>query len=323
MQDARLARAYARVMTVTGGTEHGGTPLISIEGLTKSFGATYALQGLDLTVQPGEVHGFLGPNGAGKSTTLRILLGMLKSDGGRVQLLGQDPWRNAVALHRRVAYVPGDVALWPSLTGGETIDVLGRLRGGIDQRRKTELIERFSLNPTTKAQAYSKGNRQKVGLIAALATDAELYLLDEPTDGLDPLMAENFREVVQDLGAQGRTVLLSSHVLAEVEAVCERITIIRAGRTVESGSLSRMRHLARTSVSATTSRPVPELTTLPGVHDLSLDETGTTITCTVEPAAVGAVLQALAAADVVAIESRPPTLEEMFLRYYDNQGAAT
>lgn len=300
-----------------------GTAVIEIEGLRKAFGETKALDGFDLTVNAGEVHGFLGPNGAGKSTTLRVLLGMLRADGGHVELLGQDPWHNAVRLHQRVAYVPGDIALWPSLTGGETIDVLGRLRGGIDERRKNELVERFSLNPTTKAQAYSKGNRQKVGLIAGLAADAEVYLLDEPTDGLDPLMAETFREVVNEIGAEGRTVLLSSHVLAEVEAVCERITIIRDGRTVESGNLTDMRHLSRTSLTATTARPATGLNAIEGVHDLVVDDAGTTANCTIEAKAVGAVLQALAAADIVSIESRPPTLEEMFLRYYDTHGATT
>jgi ABC-2 type transport system ATP-binding protein len=310
-------------MTLARGAQGAGTPVIAIEGLTKSFGTTHALQGLDLTVNAGEVHGFLGPNGSGKSTTLRVLLGMLRADGGRVELLGRDPWRDAVLLHQRLAYVPGDIALWPSLTGGETIDVLGRLRGGIDRRRRDDLIERFSLNPTTKAQAYSKGNRQKVGLIAALSADAELYLLDEPTDGLDPLMAETFRDVIKELDAEGRTVLLSSHVLAEVEAVCERITIIRGGRTVESGNLSQMRHLARTSVTATTALPARGLDAIEGIHDLVVDASGTSISCTVEAKAVGMVLQVLAGADIVTIESRPPTLEEMFLRYYDTQGAAT
>jgi ABC-2 type transport system ATP-binding protein len=310
-------------MTVRGATGSAGSAVIAIEGLKKSFGATKALDGLDFCVNAGEVHGFLGPNGSGKSTTLRILLGMLRADAGHIELLGQDPWRNAVALHRRVAYVPGDIALWPSLTGGETIDVLGRLRGGIDRRRKDELVERFSLNPRTKAQAYSKGNRQKVGLIAALAADAELYLLDEPTDGLDPLMAETFRAVIHELGAHGRTVLLSSHVLAEVEAVCERITIIRGGRTVESGNLDQMRHLARTAVSATTRGQVSGLAGATGVHDLVTSDRGTSLSCTVEPDAVGAVMRLIADAGIVSIESRPPTLEEMFLRYYDTQGAAT
>src|SRR4029453_17030383 len=226
------------------------TTAIDVSGLTKSFGRTRALDGLDLTVTTGEVHGFLGPNGAGKSTTLRVLLGLLRADGGSARLLGGDPWRDAVALHGRLAYVPGDVTLWPNLTGGEVIDLLGRLRGGLNAKRRAELLERFELDPTKKGRAYSKGNRQKVALIAALASDAELLILDEPTSGLDPLMEEVFRRCVQDEREHGRTVLLSSHILAEVEALCDRVSIIRDGKTVESGSLQDLRHLTRTTIEA-------------------------------------------------------------------------
>src|ERR1700742_3467723 len=214
------------------------TTAIAVAGLVKTFGQTRALDGLDLSVNTGEVHGFLGPNGAGKSTTIRVLLGLLRADGGSVRLLGGDPWHDAVALHRRLAYVPGDVNLWPNLTGGEAIDLLGRLRGGLDPRRRAELLERFELDPTKKGRAYSKGNRQKVALVAALASDAELLVLDEPTSGLDPLKEATFQACIQDERSSGRTVLLSSHILSEVEALCDRVTIIRNGRTVESGTLA-------------------------------------------------------------------------------------
>src|SRR6476620_4793102 len=221
---------------------------ISVSGLRKSFGSTVALDGLDLEVQTGQVHGFLGPNGAGKSTTIRILLGLVRADAGSVTLLGGDPWHDVETLHRRLAYVPGDVTLWPNLSGGEVIDLLGRLRGNLDVQRRNALIERFELDPTKKGRTYSKGNRQKVALVAALASDVELLLLDEPTSGLDPLMEEVFREVIREQA--GRTVLLSSHILAEVEALCDRITIVREGRSVESGTLTELRHLTRTHIEA-------------------------------------------------------------------------
>ncbi|HEX6756265.1 MAG TPA: ABC transporter ATP-binding protein [Mycobacteriales bacterium] len=293
------------------------TTLISLAGITKRFGRTTALDGLDLTVRAGEVHGFLGPNGAGKSTTLRILLGLVRADGGTATLLGGDPWRDAVPLHRRLAYVPGDVVLWPTLSGGEVIDLLGRLRGGLDPRRKAELLERFELDPTKKGRAYSKGNRQKVALVAALASDVELLLLDEPTSGLDPLMEEVFRETITEARAAGRTVLLSSHVLAEVEALCDRVSIIRAGRTVETGTLASLRHLTRTSVSAELDGAVPDLGALPGVHGLVV--AGNRIHCEVDTASLTPVLAALASAGVQSLTSRPPTLEELFLRHYGDR----
>jgi ABC-2 type transport system ATP-binding protein len=292
------------------------TDPISVSGLTKRYGHTQALDGLDLTVRTGEVHGFLGPNGAGKSTTIRILLGLARADRGDVTLLGGDPWRDAVSLHRRLAYVPGDVVLWPTLTGGETIDLLGRLRGGLDPRRREELLQRFELDPTKKGRAYSKGNRQKVALVAALAADVELLLLDEPTSGLDPLMEEVFRETVAEARDAGRTVLLSSHVLAEVEALCDRVSIVRAGRTVESGTLDELRHLTRTSVTATTAKPV-DLSGLPGVHSLTVE--GDRVRCEVDTAQLTPVLARLTAAGVLSLVSRPPTLEELFLRHYGDQ----
>jgi ABC-2 type transport system ATP-binding protein len=287
---------------------------ISISGLVKTFGPTRALDGLDLEVRTGEVHGFLGPNGAGKTTTLRILLGLLRADTGHTELLGGDPWRDAVALHRRLAYVPGDVTLWPSLSGGEVIDLLGRLRGGLDPKRRVELLERFDLDPHKKARTYSKGNRQKVALVAALAADVELLLLDEPTAGLDPLMEAAFRELVADERHRGRTVLLSSHILAEVEALADRVSIIRGGRIVESGTLAELRHLTRTAVTAELAAPPDGLGGLPGVHDLEVD--GTRVRLQVDTAHLDQVLRQLSAVGVRGLVSQPPTLEELFLRHY-------
>ncbi|MFI9555433.1 ABC transporter ATP-binding protein [Nonomuraea endophytica] len=292
------------------------TDAISVTGLVKSFGPARALDGLNLSVRTGEVHGFLGPNGAGKSTTLRILLGLMRADSGQARLLGGDPWTETAELHRRLAYVPGDVTLWPGLSGGEVIDLLGRLRGGMNQTRKKDLIDRFALDPRKKGRTYSKGNRQKVALVAALASDAELLLLDEPTSGLDPLMEEVFREVVrEEQRRDGRTVLLSSHILGEVEALCERVTIIRDGRTVEAGSLAELRHLSRTSVQAELASPATGLEDLPGVHDLRAD--GARVSFDVDAAALDDVLRHLTAAGVRSLISRPPTLEELFLRHYD------
>lgn len=290
-------------------------PVIAIHDLVKAFGSTRALDGLGLEVEAGEVHGFLGPNGAGKTTTLRILLGLVRADGGEARLLDGDPWHDAVALHRRLAYVPGDVALWPNLSGGETIDLLGRLRGGIDPARRAELLDRFDLDPTKKGRSYSTGNRQKVALVAALASDVELLLLDEPTLGLDPLMEAAFRDCIRDARDAGRTVLLSSHILAEVEAVCDRVTIIRAGRTVETGALATLRHLTRTLLAAELTGPAPDdLATLDGVHDLEID--GPRVRCHVDPNALDAVLRRFSQVGVRSLISQPPTLEELFLRYY-------
>jgi ABC-2 type transport system ATP-binding protein len=270
-------------------------------------------------VARGEVHGFLGPNGAGKTTTLRILLGLLRADAGTARLLGGDPWREATALHRRIAYVPGDVTLWPNLSGGEVIDLLGRLRGGLDTQRRDLLMKRFDLDPTRKTRAYSKGNRQKVALIAALASGAELLILDEPTSGLDPLMEAAFREAVEDLRHVGTTVLLSSHILSEVEALCDRVTIIRAGRTVESGALADLRHLTRTSIDAELAGAPPALAGLAGVHDL--DITGDRVRCQVDSDALAEVLRLLTTAGVRSLVSQPPTLEELFLMHYGPEEA--
>jgi ABC-2 type transport system ATP-binding protein len=290
---------------------------ISISGLVKTFGPTRALDGLDLTVNSGEVHGFLGPNGAGKTTTLRILLGLLRADAGQARLLGGDPWGDAVALHRRLAYVPGDVTLWPNLSGGEVIDLLGRLRGGLHRQRRDALLERFDLDPRKQARTYSKGNRQKVALVAALAADVELLLLDEPTAGLDPLMEATFRQVITDEHHGGRTVLLSSHILAEVEALCQRVSIIRAGRVVESGTLAELRHLTRTSVTAELAAPPDGLRGLAGVHDLEVD--GTRVRFQVDSPRLDQALRQLTAVGVRSLTSQPPTLEELFLRHYDDR----
>jgi ABC-2 type transport system ATP-binding protein len=289
---------------------------ISTEGLVKRFGRTRALDGLDLAVRTGEVHGFLGPNGAGKTTTIRILLGMTRADGGTTRVLDGDPWSDATELHRRLAYVPGDVTLWPNLSGGEAIDLLGRMRGGVDKKRKAELLERFDLDPRKKARAYSKGNRQKVALVAAFASDVELLLLDEPTSGLDPLMEEVFREVVQEISDRdGRTVLLSSHILSEVEALCDRVTIIRAGRAVESGTLNELRHLTRTSIQAELVGPMDGLAQLSGVHDLT--ENDGRVQFDVDTDEINPVLRRLTEIGVRSLVSQPPSLEELFLRLYE------
>ncbi|ARF56185.1 ABC transporter ATP-binding protein [Streptomyces gilvosporeus] len=299
---------------------------IRVAGLHKSFGRTHALDGLDLDVEAGEVHGFLGPNGAGKSTTIRVLLGLLRADGGTAQVLGKDPWRDAVALHRHVAYVPGDVTLWRNLSGGEVIDLYGRLRGGLDGARRDELLERFELDPTKKGRTYSKGNRQKVALVAAFASDVDLLILDEPTSGLDPLMEEVFQSCVAEERDRGRTVLLSSHVLSEVEALCDRVSIIRQGRTVESGSLGQLRHLTRTSVIAELAGPPNGLAQLPGVHDLTSQAAeggqGVRVTLQADTDRLDAVLRALCASGVRNLTSTPPTLEELFLRHYQDETGA-
>ncbi|MFD0902820.1 ABC transporter ATP-binding protein [Actinomadura sediminis] len=292
---------------------------VQVSGLVKTFGRTRALDRLDLDVRPGEVHGFLGPNGAGKSTAIRVLLGLLRADAGTVRLLGGDPWRDATELHRRLAYVPGDVTLWPNLSGGEVIDLLGRMRGGIDKARRAELLDRFELDPRKKGRTYSKGNRQKVGLVAALSSDAELLILDEPTSGLDPLMEEVFQECVREERDKGRTVLLSSHILSEVEALCDRVTIIRGGAAVESGTLADLRHLTRTSIDADLAAPPDGLARVPGVHDLRVD--GARVRCEVDTDRLDDVLKHLTSAGVRSLTSRPPTLEELFLRHYKEAAA--
>jgi ABC-2 type transport system ATP-binding protein len=296
------------------------TSAIVVSGLHKSYGSTHALDGLDLEVATGEVHGFLGPNGAGKSTTIRVLLGLLKADGGDASLLGGDPWRDAAKLHRRLAYVPGDVNLWPNLTGGEVIDLLGRLRGGLDPKKRDDLLLRFDLDPTKKGRTYSKGNRQKVALVAALASDVELLILDEPTSGLDPLMEEVFRQFIEEERHRDRTVLLSSHILSEVEALCDRISIIRRGKVVETGTLAELRHLTRTSIQAELVAAPNGIAQLPGVHGLETD--GNKVRCEVDTALLEGLMKQLAASGIKSLVAQPPTLEELFLRHYEDDAAA-
>jgi len=293
---------------------------VEVVGLHKSFGNVHALRGLDLTVTAGQVTGFLGPNGSGKSTTIRILLGLLRADAGRVSVLGGDPWADAVALHRSIAYVPGEVTLWPNLTGGEAIDILCRLSGPLDPRRKKVMLDRFDLDPTKKARAYSKGNRQKVALVAALATTADLLLLDEPTSGLDPLMEAAFTESIREVKAEGRSVLLSSHIFAEVEKLADTVTIIREGVTVESGTIAQLRHLTRSQVTVGLDHGADRLAALPGVHDVQLLDGH--VTFAVDDAELPSVLAAVAALEPRSLVANPPSLEELFLRHYGTELAA-
>ena len=296
----------------------GAENVIDVRGLGKSFGRFRALDDLDLRVAAGEVHGFLGPNGAGKSTTIRVLLGLLRADSGSVTVLGGDPWKDVVALHRRLAYVPGDVSLWPGMTGGEAIDLLGALRGGLNEKRRAELIERFELDPTKRGRQYSKGNRQKVAIVAALASDAELLVLDEPTSGLDPLMEAVFTDVVADAKARGTSVLLSSHILAEVETLADRLSIIRDGTIVETGTLSELRSQARTSIRATLER-IPERSALAALHDVHLDRGH--LAATVDADRIGEVMTHLAPYGISALTVEPPSLESLFLRLYESEEA--
>jgi ABC-2 type transport system ATP-binding protein len=293
------------------------TSIISMQNIVKTYGPVRALDSFHLEVGRGEVHGFLGPNGAGKTTAIRILLGLLRHDSGNVSVLGGDPWTDAVELHKRLAYVPGDVSLWPELTGGEAIDVLGRLRGGLDPKKRAELCERFDFDPTKKGRTYSKGNRQKVAIIAALSSDVDLLIMDEPTSGLDPLMEVVFQDCIKQEQAAGKTVLLSSHILYQVEVLCDRVTIIRQGQTVESGTLQELRHLTRTSVTAETERPAADLKGLPGVHDFKLDNGR--VQFDVDTDKLGPVISEVAALGITNLVSQPPTLEQLFMRHYGEE----
>jgi ABC-2 type transport system ATP-binding protein len=297
-----------------------GAFAVEIHGLTKSFGHTKALDGLDLHVAQGDIAGFLGPNGAGKSTTIRVLLGLLRADGGAVRLLGGDPWHDAVALHRRIAYVPGDVTLWPNLTGLQAIDFLARLRGNgtVDTRRRDELIDRFELDPHKKARTYSKGNRQKVAIIAAFSTNAELFILDEPTSGLDPLMEKAFQRCVAEVAGRGAAVLLSSHILAEVEELCKTVTIIRAGRAVRSGTLDELRHLMRTTIRARTHRDGQLLSRTSFVHDFSIDDGHYVFS--VDRDQLDHAMTLLTELGIIDLTVTPASLEDMFLREYQGAG---
>lgn len=297
----------------------GNEKIIEVKDLVKDFGSFRALNKLNLEVNKGEVHGFLGPNGSGKSTTIRILLGLLGKTSGEAKLLGKDPWVKAVQLHKKIAYVPGDVNLWPQLTGGESIDLLGKLRGGLNEDKRKDLLEKFQLDPTKKFRTYSKGNRQKVALVAALASDVDVYILDEPTSGLDPLMESVFQKYIKELKKQGKTVLLSSHILAEVEALCDKVTIIRDGETVQSGTLSELRHLHRTSIEASTKEKVQKLKSK-GVHNQSISENGYKIKFEVDTQSLDKALAELSKQNVTSLVSQPPSLEELFLSQYETTG---
>lgn len=296
-------------------TNASATTVISVKNLGKNFGKFTALDKLDLTVHAGEVHGFLGPNGSGKSTTIRILLGLLRKSSGEAKLFGQDPWSDAVALHKRLAYIPGDVSFWPNLSGGEIIDLLCNLRGSQDKQKRAELLKKFELDPRKKFRTYSKGNRQKVAIIAALASDVDLYIFDEPTSGLDPLMENVFQEEVRALKQAGKTILLSSHILAEVEALCDNVTIINNGNTVEQGKLKDIRRKHRLQVQVETAEPLTDLKKQPGVHDVKKvhDE----YHFEVDTVNIDAVLSYLAKKKVHSLTTHPPTLESLFLRHYN------
>jgi ABC-2 type transport system ATP-binding protein len=292
------------------------TEIIEARGLVKKFGRVRALDGLDLSVSEGEVHGFLGPNGAGKSTTIRVLLGLMRASEGTASVLGLDPWTDLVKTHRDIAYVPGDVSLWPTLTGGEAVDLLAGLRGGVDDTLRAELIRDFELDPKKKARSYSKGNRQKVALVAAFARPAKLYILDEPTAGLDPVMESVFRRQIDRVKAEGATVLLSSHILSEVEELCDRVTIIRAGKTVETGTLSSMRHLTRTSFRVTTAADAASLANFAGVHDVRREADALVFDADTDQLA--SVLAGLTRLGLDDLRVSPTSLEELFLRHYSD-----
>jgi len=293
-----------------------GEAIIQISALRKSFGRVEALRGLDLELAPGQIHGFLGPNGSGKTTTIRVLLGLLRADAGRVRLFGADPWRGAVSLHRRLAYVPGEENLLPKLTGGEVIDLLTALRGAVDKARRDEMIERFELDPRRKTRTYSKGNRQKVALVAALSSDVDLLILDEPTSGLDPLMERVFQHAVQEAAERGTAVLLSSHLLAEVEKLCSHVTIIRDGRSVESGTLQQLRHLTRSDVVLSSDIPLERLRGLEGVEAVHQEQG--LIRFSIEQQRVAGLLRVLGGYTVHSFSCTPPSLEELFLNHYQS-----
>lgn len=293
-------------------------PVLKISKLTKSFGKFTALDGIDLEVNKGEIYGFIGPNGAGKTTTLRILLGFLKATSGKAIIFGKDVWEDAVEIHKNIAYVPGDVNLWPNLTGGEVIDLFIKLRASANKNRREELIEKFDLDPTKKCRAYSKGNRQKVALIAAFASDAELYILDEPTTGLDPLMENVFQECIMEAKKEGKSVLLSSHILSEVEKLCDKVSIIRQGKIIETGSLEELRHLTRNRMNVQTAKPLQNLGELKGVHDL--EQKDNSVSFQVDTEELDNVIKHLSSFGILKLESAPPTLEDLFMRHYHRDG---
>jgi ABC-2 type transport system ATP-binding protein len=290
--------------------------MIEIQNLTKKFGQFTALHDVNISVQPGEVYGFIGPNGAGKTTTIRILLGILKATSGKAAIFGKDVWKDAVEIHKNIAYVPGDVNLWSNLTGGEVIDLFVRLRKGKNESRKKELIERFDLDPTKKCRTYSKGNRQKVALVAAFSSDADLYILDEPTSGLDPLMEKVFQECVLEVKKAGKAVLLSSHILQEVERLCDKVSIIRDGRIIETGTMQELRHLTRTRINVETERPIEGLETMSSVHHIRKENNG--LVFSVDTKEINNIMSFLTGFGILKLECSPPTLEDLFMSHYEN-----
>ena len=289
--------------------------LVEVRELTKKFGSFTALDQVELTMDAGEICGFIGPNGAGKSTTIRVLLGMLKPTSGTVKIFGLDAWKDAVQIHKKVAYVPGDANLWPNLTGGEVIDLFLKMRGNGSPSKKEELLKRFELDPTKKCRTYSKGNRQKIALISAFASDADLYILDEPTSGLDPLMERIFQECVLEVKAEGKSVLLSSHILSEVEKLCDKIAIIRQGKIIETGTLSEMRHLTRTKLTIKTKETIPALQEMKGIHNL--EQSDSEFVFQVDTEELGNIIQYISTFGIEKLESAPPTLEDLFMRHYE------
>ncbi|MEG0384117.1 MAG: ABC transporter ATP-binding protein [Solibacillus sp.] len=293
--------------------------VLSTMNLSKRFGRFTALDGVNMELNKGEVFGFIGPNGAGKSTAIRVLLGILKATDGEVKIFGLDAWKDAVEIHKRIAYVPGDVNLWPNLTGGEAIDLFMTLRGTTNKSKREELIQKFDLDPTKKCRTYSKGNRQKVALIAAFSSDADLYILDEPTSGLDPLMELIFQECVLEAKRAGKTVLLSSHILSEVEKLCDRVGIIRQGKIIETGTLEQLRHLTRTNFLVETKQPVTDLVNMEGVYNIQKQDQ--VLSFQTDPDALDTVIKHISQFGLVRLESAPPTLEDLFMRHYDGTGA--
>lgn len=295
--------------------------IVEVKGLTKKFGHFTALDNINLSINEGEIYGFIGPNGSGKSTAIRVMLGMLKPTSGAVQIFGKDAWKDAVEIHKRIAYVPGDANLWPNLTGGEVIDLFLKMRGNGNRTKRDELIERFDLDPSKKCRTYSKGNRQKIALISAFSSEADLYILDEPTSGLDPLMEKLFQECVVDVKNAGKSVLLSSHILSEVEALCEKIAIIRQGKIIETGTLSDMRHLTGTNLTIQTKTPIPNLSNMKGVYHLL--EVGSELSFQVDSEEMDAVIRYVSTFGISKLESAPPTLEDLFLRHYQGEEEST
>ncbi len=291
--------------------------IVKATNLTKKFGSFTALDGVNMEIKEGEVYGFIGPNGAGKSTTIRILLGMLRASQGEAKIFGKDVWSDAVAIHKRISYVPGDVNLWPNLTGGEVIDLFMKMNGHVNLEKREELIKKFDFDPTKKSRTYSKGNRQKVALIAAFASDADLYILDEPTSGLDPLMEQIFQECVSDAKRAGKSVLLSSHILSEVEKLCDRVGIIRQGKIIETGTLNELRHLTRTNLTIKTKEPIVSLNELKGIHNI--EEKGSELSFQVDTEEMDAVIRYISGFGLLKLESAPPTLEDLFMRHYQGE----